>query len=307
MRDLVRRRRCEPAPHSTGDRDAARAEHCRESLAGRDRGVGSRRPVVRVRVPAVDGERAERADVALLRVDRLPRGKEAQRLVGMVVDEERAADVVHAGGDDGVGERGERRERRVAVRGLGVLVDDVLGGGEQRIAASDDDEIAGGIGEHSGREAMVGTEQVDRGRRGQELHRRSRGEREIVAEAGQRAERAVDCDARVDRGDDRGELLRQRVTRSRLSRALDRANEQAGHAPGRPQRRAHLGRGVGGGVRGRGPERGQQEDRARRAGDAGEREAHRRASGHVTPIRASRKRASCQRWASAITARFPLE
>src|SRR3989442_15990783 len=106
-------------------------------------------------MPAVDGERTERADVTLLRVDRLPRGKEAQRVVYVVVDQQRAAHAVHTGCGDGICELGQRGERSVAVGRARVLEDDVLGSREQRIPATDKDEIAGAVGKHSRREAMV--------------------------------------------------------------------------------------------------------------------------------------------------------
>ena len=92
----------------------------------------------------------ERADVALLRVDRLPVRQRAQRVVRVVVDDERARHAARSGGEDRVGERGERRERDRAETGVGVLVRDVFRRREEWVAAADDAQVAGRVGARRG-------------------------------------------------------------------------------------------------------------------------------------------------------------
>ncbi len=88
MRDLAARgrmrfARCTPPAIVT---PRACEQRC-EPGPGRQRGVGRRDGVVRLVEPAVDGERAQRSDVAFLGVHGLPAGQEPQRLVHVIVDE----------------------------------------------------------------------------------------------------------------------------------------------------------------------------------------------------------------------------
>ena len=93
------------APDPLRDHDPARGQQLLQALPGRDRGVGGRERARRAGIATVDRERAERADVAFGRVDRLPVRQESPRVVALIVDDERAGDAVNAGGDDAVGQR----------------------------------------------------------------------------------------------------------------------------------------------------------------------------------------------------------
>ncbi len=287
MRDLVRVGRRGGASYAALDGDAPGCEEGLEPLTGGHRGIAGGRLVARVGPTAVDRQRAERTDVTLGRVDGLPHRKEAQRLVEVVVDRDRTGDVAHSRGHDGIRELRERREGCCRELSLRMLVRDVLGRRQQRVARADDVEVTVFVHERPGGEAVVGAEAIDRSRRRQEFQRRRRREGDVGVDACEDAGRAVDGDAASHGRDDGREALRQFDPGARQCRALDGTREERRRPAGRPQRRAQrrdVRRGDGRGRRRavRRAQAGDEDDGACRGREGNDHEARERAPLHVT-------------------------
>ena len=88
----------------------------------------------------VDGQRADRPDVAVGAVAVLPRGEVALRVVAGVVGDHAAGDLAYPLGDDGVGERLQRGGHVTAGLLLGLDERRVVGGGQHRVARPDQPE-----------------------------------------------------------------------------------------------------------------------------------------------------------------------
>ena len=113
---------CAPARHTVTDHGsdlhAPLAEQGRQLLPGHDCGIGCGRCVVSVAGASVDGERAQRADVAVRGVFRFPLWQESERVLRVVIDDQAARQRADTGRDNGVGQPGERRVDPVPVQGL---------------------------------------------------------------------------------------------------------------------------------------------------------------------------------------------
>ncbi len=185
---------------------------------------------------AIDGERRKGPELVLLEVAAGPRGHAALGVVARLVADDRARHVAHAFGGDRIGEV----LHRGADRGGIIEVRDVRLGRQDRVTASDEDEVARDrVVDRGGTDHLGGVPVV----RAQHIEGELRGEQLLVRRRGHRQGGVVVVD--VPPVDLHGEARRlgavgdDRVERGRQDRVPLGGEQPLRHSPGTEDGRGH--------------------------------------------------------------------